>query len=348
MGYDPDLDLILDQKADLDHTHMPDHTHPGTDAALADHEIRLAALENVVPPVEPPAELGIPCGWFYDWPRYYSQWLTEFPNWSGGTVVSPPTISRLNDFRSNGLSVVHSLSGFHNQLLTDGQFDIDKWKALVDMSYGLGIESYIEDGTIQAHYVIDEPTWPGSWGDTVTSDVLDELCAYSKAYWPTLPCVIRDEPLHLIDHAAGRDTPWPGGYNWEFLDAAWGQYAARKGSVANYRATQAAAANTLDIGLVFGLNWRDGGDGSSAITHPGTPANWWVCTPAEVTTYSQGLIFNELLNPSGFYMWSFCNDPVEPDYIIDYMNSTEMRAAFDQLKDLCASRPYVPMLKRSG
>ena len=352
MGYDPDLDIVLDQKADIDHTHMPDHTHPGTDAALADHETRLAALENVVPveppPVEPPAELGIPCGWFYDWPTYYSQWLSEFPHWSGGTVVAPPTIARLNDFRAHGLSVVLNFSGFHGQLLTDGLFDIDKWKALVDISYGLGLESYIEDGTIQAHYMIDEPTWPGSWGETITSDVLDSLGAYSKNYWPTLPCVIRDTPVSLVNHAAGRNTPWPGGYDWQYADGCWLQYKAMFGPVATWREAQMSAANTLGMSVVPGLNWRDGGDGSSGITHPGTSELWWVCTPTEVTTYSQALMSNEIGDPAGFFMWSFPNDPIEPAEIINYKNSAPMQAAFDTLRDFCAAKEWRSLLKRPG
>ena len=348
MAIDPDVQELLDLKADLAHTHT-DHTHPDLEAAVADHETRLAALETV-PPVEPPPvePLGIPCGWFYDWPAYYSQWLTEYPNWLGGTqVAAPPTIARLNDLRSAGHSVIQNMSGFHNQLLTNGQFDKAKWKALVDTSYRLGLEPYIEDGTIMAHYVIDEPIWPSSWGATVPSDVLDELCAYSKNYWPTLPCTIRATPSDLIKHAAGFKTTWPGGYDWQALDSGWLQYSVSKGSIPSYRAAEAAAADTLGVSVVAGINWRDGGDGSSGLSSPNNPGKW-VCSPTEVTTYSQGLMSDELENAHGFFMWAFPNDPVEPDYIIDYMNSTPMRAAFDTLKDFCAAKERLSLLRRPG
>jgi hypothetical protein len=291
---------------------------------------------------------GIPCGWFYDFPAYYSQWVTEYPAWSGGTIIAPPTIARLNDLRSNGLSVIQNLAGFSNSFKTDGAFDIDKWKANVDAAYALGIESYIEDETIVGHYVIDEPTWPGSWGGVVVpSDVLDQLCAYSKAYWPTLPCVIRDEPTFLINHARERNTPWPD-YDWQYLDAAWLQYKASKGTIPNYRAAQTAAAETLGVAVVPGLNWRDGGNGDSGLSWRSPANGWYVCTPEEVTEYSQGLMSNEVWDPSAFMMWRFQMTGKDPTAILDYMNSAPMRAAFDTLMDFCNSKQRRYLLRRPG
>ena len=295
---------------------------------------------------------GIPCGWYYDFyglSGCYSSWLAEYPNWSGGCIVTPATISILNDARSAGHQVIQNFSGLHGQLLTDGFFDIDKWKAFIDATYALGIEEYIEDGTIVAHYLIDEPTWPGSWGDTITSDVLDSLGAYSKNYWPTLPCVIRDTPDSLIDHAAGRNTPWePDGYDWQYVDGCWLQYKDVFGPVATWRANMVADADTLGMSVVPGINWRDGGSGASGIKQDGTPASYWCCTPTEVTTFAEALMSGELWDVAAFFMWRFCCVGEADQDVVDYMNSAPMRTAFDTVAALAATKERRSLLRRPG
>ena len=290
---------------------------------------------------------GIPCGWFYDWPAYYSQWVTEYANWSGGTIIAPPTIARLDDCRSNSLSVFQNIAGYSGSFKTGGFFDFDKWKANVDAAYALGLESYIEDGTIFAHYVIDEPKASGSWGGVcIPNDTLDAMCAYSKAYWPSLPCIIRMEPDDLVTKATSSCGPWPGGdYSWQYLDGCWLQYTAWKGTIANYRSTLYTSAASQGLSIVPGVNWRDGGNGDSGISPSQNPSRY-VVTPAELTAYSQGLMSNEIWDPSAYMMWRFQMVGPDDTAVLDYMNSAPMQAAFDTLRAFCATKQRRSLLRR--
>jgi hypothetical protein len=126
-----------------------------------------------------------------------------------------------------------------------GHFSLSMWKSRVDRFKGVDISSFISDGTVIGHYLIDEPNDPFNWnGEPVSGATLEEMARYSKSLWPAMTTIVRTEPGHL--------AKWGGTYH--HLDAAWAQYAQRKGDVAAFMARNVADAKSQGLGLIVGLN----------------------------------------------------------------------------------------------
>ena len=299
---------------------------------------------------------GIPCGPFYDFYSGYTYWESEYSYWTGGTPVplsAAQMLARFAVMKANNQRMIVGLSGVSSGFRTDGYFDLAKWKAKIDAVDAVGIDSYVADGTVWAHYIIDEPKSPNSWGGVcIPNNILDEMAAYSKGYWPTLPCVVRHEPLYLINRASASCGAWPGGdYQWEALDGAWLQYTTYKAAVAGgpicgpYMAANYASAQSQGLSLVAGCNWRDGGDGSSGVASE-LWVGKWTMSPTEISTYSNILLSDSYPDVSAWMMWRYVfNTTTEPNGSA-YWVSAPMRAAFADLMDLCAARERRPMLRR--
>ena len=94
----------------------------------------------------------------------------------------------------------------------------------IDRYKNTNFDSYIRDGTIIGHYMIDEPNDPANWnGRPVSGETLDDMARYSKSKWPNLPTIVRTYPDYLEKWAPYR-----------YLDAAWAQYVERKGDVDDF------------------------------------------------------------------------------------------------------------------
>ena len=106
-------------------------------------------------------------------------------------------VSRLAHARSKGLTVLMNMTGGdHNQYMTPGTFDMAKWQAKMN-SYNTpairqAVAAAVADGTIVGNSVMDEPqnTTPrqglGPAG-TMNKARVDQLCAYAKNIFPTMP-----------------------------------------------------------------------------------------------------------------------------------------------------------------
>ena len=79
-----------------------------------------------------------------------------------------------------------------------------------------------------------------------------------------------------------------GDTTYQSLDIAWTQWAgpghgASRGLTAEqFRDANVAQAKQLGLGLVFGLDYLDGGDGSSGIRGTSPEADWWQMSAAEL------------------------------------------------------------------
>lgn len=134
-------------------------------------------------------------------------------------------------------------------------FSMSKWKARVDRFRHVNFNSYIKDGTIMAHYLIDEPTDPKNWGGRpVTPAQLEEMARYSKRIWPNMATIVRSQPTVL------------GTRRYSYLDAAWAQYLYRKGPASDYIRREVARAQQLSLGLVVGLNVLRGSPSKGKMT----------------------------------------------------------------------------------
>jgi hypothetical protein len=136
-------------------------------------------------------------------------------------------------------------------------FNIDKWKKRIDRYRGVDLTSYIADGTIIGHFLMDEPNDRRNWsGHQVSQADIAEMARYSKEVWPSMVTMIRAFP----DFLEGHEYP--------HLDAIRVQYASRFGPIDSFMNAQVQGAKALGLALVGGLNVLNGGSGESGI--PGT------------------------------------------------------------------------------
>jgi hypothetical protein len=213
-------------------------------------------------------------------------------------------VSQLSAIRSRGGKVILMMAGSQpNYKNADGTFSLSKWKARVDRYRKVNIGSFINDGTILAHYLIDEPFDPRNWaGHPVGGSTLEEMARYSKGIWPSLKTVVRAEPTEIR---------WNGTYR--ALDAAWAQYLARKGDVNDYIRTNVSAAKQMGLGLVVGLNVLKGG----------MPNGTWM-TPQEVERYGTALLNSGYA--CAFISWQYGPSNLETAAMRDAMSTLRRKA----------------------
>jgi hypothetical protein len=212
-----------------------------------------AAVAPEAEPFTPPTALyaesfrgGIPFG-------TWALPTSEFGSIYNGAMrnIDPSHLrSELAEIKSRGGRVILSLAGKEtNYLDGDHHFSLTLWKQRVDRFKGVDITSFIEDGTVIGHYIIDEPNDPKNWGGRpVPGSMVEQMAAYSKQLWPKMAAIVRAEPGYLAQ------TGGP----YRYLDAAWAQYVTWKGSPADYIRRNVADAQRLGLALVTGLNIIDG------------------------------------------------------------------------------------------
>lgn len=209
-----------------------------------------------LPPVDVP-RLGIPFGEFHlpanNFRPPYSGAL--LPLWHASDVAA-----KLRPARAAGLRVVIALAVAKNLSASKGKFDLVKWKKAVDRFRNADLDPYIADGTIIGHYIIDEPQCKKCWGgERIPHAMIEEMGRYSKSIWPDMPTGMRMTPTRAREH------------RYRYVDFAWAQWEGRH-HVPSYRMTpeefrdhEIAAAKQGGLGVVFGMNYINGGDGSSGI-----------------------------------------------------------------------------------
>ena len=167
-------------------------------------------------------------------------------------------LKELAEIKDRGGKVVLMFAGNQRHYKgSDGRFSFSKWQERVDRFRGVNFSSYIEDGTIIGHYLIDEPNDDFNWGgQPVTGSMVEQMAAYSKQLWPQMGTIVRVEPGYL------GQTGGP----YQYLDAAWAQYVTRKGTASEYLRRNVADAERLNLGLIIGLNVRAGGPRRSEMT----------------------------------------------------------------------------------
>jgi hypothetical protein len=184
-----------------------------------------------------------------------------------------------------------------------GHFDLGKWKARIDRYKNINFSSYVNDGTVIAHYLIDEPNDPANWnGRPVPPSVLEEMARYSKQRWPNLPTVVRADPSYL-------------GSNHRYLDAAWAQYLHRRGPVDAYIRRVVSDAQKRGLGLVVGMNLLKGGPNKRPMT------------ASEVRNWGSTLLSSSY--PCAFISWI---------YNSNYLASNSMKDAMQTLRSKAQNR----------
>jgi hypothetical protein len=208
----------------------------------------------------------------------------------GGGITPTNILSLLADARAKGARLFLKLCMGKDSYVKnpDGTFSVTKWKALVDRFRSVNLDPYIADGTLLGHFLIDEPHRASKWGGQIIPHAtVEALAQYSKQIWPSLNTFVHTKTDWLAS------TP----ITYTHLDAGWTQYAAGKGTVTTWIASEIARAKSKGLGLVVGLNVLHGGNGSSGNRLSGG----YSMSASELRSYG-----TTLLNQSyacAFFMW---------------------------------------------
>jgi hypothetical protein len=206
------------------------------------------------PPPGPPVHQGIPFG-----ASMLSQGESSSLLLPASSLNPNFTALKTDAFKKNLLSMLEAARRTNSRLLvsfsgasqeyTDANgFNLAKWKQKVDEFRGFDLSSYIADGTLLGHYIMDEPSDRRNWNDhLVARSDIDEMARYSKEIWPGLPTIIRGWAWYLK------------GYDYKYLDAAWAAYHERFGSIDEFVNSNVRDAKESGLSLVVGLNVLAGG-----------------------------------------------------------------------------------------
>jgi hypothetical protein len=264
----------------------------GTDTLVSPGDTLVPPVDST-PAVEPPTgdhHAGIPFGPFaLPAGMYGAEFSGAYrPPWN------QPLLEDLEAARKANTRVMLNFTGPEWRFRDSEGFSLAKWKQLVDRFRGLDLTSYIADGTIIGHFIMDEPSDPSNWnGKRVTPAEVDEMARYSKEIWPTMATIVRGWPAYLA------------GYQFQYLDAAWAQYHSRFGPIDEFIANNVRDAQASGLGLVAGLNILNGGTSSSGI--PGTKPGKYAMSATELRTWGNALLSEPYL--CAFIIWRY-----EPGY----------------------------------
>jgi hypothetical protein len=255
--------------------------------------------ETAVPSFSSTFAGGIPIGTF-------AQPTSAFGSrYNGAMRIMGPSdfLSELSGIRSRGGRVVVNLSGSPEYFKDgSGHFSLSDWKARIDRFKAVDFSSYVNDGTIVGHFLMDEPNDPTNWnGVPVSASTVEQMAQYSKQLWPTMATIVRVEPSYLGTA--------------HYLDAAWAQYVTRKGDPADYIARNVAAAQDRGLALITGLNISKGGTNNIPLT------------ASQVQSWGSTLLASSY--PCAFLSWH---------YDENYLSASSMQAAMDVLRSKAQNR----------
>jgi hypothetical protein len=221
--------------------------------------------------------------------------------------------------------ILNMTGGHHEKYMTAGAFDYARWTAAMDAyntpAIKQAVAEAVADGTIVGNSVMDEPHIHGggdgnTWGPqgTMTKVVVDQMCGYAKAMFPTLPVGVA--------HRHDAFEPTRSYHVCEFFIS---QYSSRHGSVTAFRDAGLALARRDGHAVIFGMNILNGGiqdrDGTwdcIGTGGKGTYAPNCRMTPAQIR--ENGAV----LGPAGcgLAMWR---------YDASFMANPENRRAFEDV-----------------
>jgi hypothetical protein len=235
---------------------------------------------------------------------------------SGGHQNGQPDslLVNLEAARRASARVMISFTGNEQWNRDENGFSLTIWKQRVDRFRGLDITSYIADGTLIGHLLLDEPSDPHNWnGHTVPHSEIEAMAKYSKDIWPTLTTIIRAWPDYLKGHS------------YPSLDATWIQYHDRFGDIEGFIDTRVRDAQALGLAVVAGVNVINGGGPNSGM--PSYGAGKKAVNASQLRSWGERLLEEDICL---FLMW---------EYRQDYFSRPDIQAASEDLSELARSRP---------
>ena len=207
-----------------------DSTPPDTTATPPD---TTATPPDTNLPGTPPIHVGLAFGPAQQAP---AQWGPDVGTTAYGAQPES-LLTWLETARRLNLRLFVSFTGSAEYLRDGNGFSLDLWKRRVDRFRGMNLQSYIEDGTIAGHLLLDEADDKGNWnGHVVPVEYVDQMAEYSKQIWPTLPAVIRAFPAYLDDYP----------HKYQYLDAVRVQYRPVSGTWTSSSRAMSASRSSSD------------------------------------------------------------------------------------------------------
>jgi hypothetical protein len=298
-----------------------------------------------------PIESGIPFGLFNVWRGIQLEPNTDVFTMTYGGETPKTFLTRLAIARERGLRMVIAMTGGGRApYLTDGVFDMEKWKARMDQfntpEIRAAVAEAVSEGTLMGNSVMDEPFNTGgpgneanSWGPrgTLNKARVDSMCGYAKAIFPTLPQGV------FHDHRLAPESSY---YVCDFLTS---QYRAQKGSVTKFRDEGLALCRRDHIACSFALNLLDGGiqakrklfktgyePGDCPLTTTGGRGTYF---PNCRMTAAQVAEFGRVLGPAGCFLTGW-------RYDTDFMAKPENQQAMREVIATLATQPIVSCVRR--
>jgi hypothetical protein len=264
-------------------------------------------------PVAPPATThsGIPFGPYHLPPESFSEF--------SGTLHTARTPERLlaalEAARRANARLFISFTGKETYNRDSNGFNLAIWKQRVDRFRVLDLTSYIADGTIAGHFIMDEPNDPSNWnGKRVPHAEVEAMAEYSKQVWPSMITMIRARTDYLQGH------------QYPHLDAIRIQYHSRLGPIEDFLTANIRAASELGLAVVGGLNVLNGGTSESGI--PGHTEGRFAMSADQLRSWGGRYLSEPSL--CAFLMW---------EYDSTYFSRPDIREAMAELAEKARSRP---------
>ena len=164
----------------------------------------------------------------------------------------------LKTARQQGARVIVRVTGANNGLDdATGRLDTALWKTKFNILASFPANDYVEDGTLAAHYAIDEPI---NDFNNVRAAQLEALCRHQKntPNWSNVPCFVRELNTKL-------DTILSAGGSYQWVDAGWAAIADHhyvvkyNNSMRTYFDSNLVVGRRIGLGLMYGFNLINGG-----------------------------------------------------------------------------------------
>lgn len=220
-----------------------------------------AAAASATDPPASGAASGIPFGPYAAWRGTTLRPNTDEFTAAVATFTPGELVTALGVAHDRGKKLLVAMTGgSHANYMTDGAFDMAKWRSRMD-EYNTtrirdAVAAAVANGTLIGNSVMDEPHVRGlgdgnTWGPpgTMTKARVDSLCGYVKSIFPTLPAG--------VVHPHGAFEPSKAYRVCDFLVD---QYSARQGSVTKFRDDGLALVRRDRMAIIFSLNILNGGE----------------------------------------------------------------------------------------
>jgi hypothetical protein len=203
---------------------------------------------------------GIPFGLFDAWRTSGLKRNTDSFTASIGSTTPSNILERIAVARARGMKLILTMTGgAHQNYMTNGAFDLVKWRAKMDAydtpAIKAAVSAAVADGTIIGNSVMDEPHVSGvgdgnTWGPrgTITKERVDQMCGYVKEIFPMLPVGV------VHPHKAFEPSR-----SYRICDFMVDQYSWRQGDVVRFRDQGLAQGRRDGIAVAFSMNILNGG-----------------------------------------------------------------------------------------